>query len=176
VAQLCLVAFSQSDDISAVFLGHRSPRAPGADSWSAAEAFPAIGQNHYLTFSCYHRQSKLRTPAPRDLFIRALETVRQQYELVVYGFVVMPEHVHLLVGEPEKGELAQALQSLKQSVARRLAYAPRSPSGKRATTTTSASGTNASSPRSYATFIVTPSRADSWVALRIGRGRVSGTI
>jgi len=27
----------------------------------------------------------------------------------------------LLVGEPEKGQLAQALQSLKQSVARRLA-------------------------------------------------------
>jgi putative transposase len=33
----------------------------------------------------------------------------------------MPEHVHLLVGEPEKGQLAQALQSLKQSVAPRLA-------------------------------------------------------
>jgi putative transposase len=33
----------------------------------------------------------------------------------------MPEHVHLLVGEPENGQLAQALQSLKQSVARRLA-------------------------------------------------------
>ena len=33
----------------------------------------------------------------------------------------MPEHVHLLVGEPEKGEPAQVLQSLKQSVARRLA-------------------------------------------------------
>jgi putative transposase len=47
--------------------------------------------------------------------------VRQQYEFCVYGFVVMPEHVHLLVGEPEKCELAQALQSLKQSVARRLA-------------------------------------------------------
>ena len=47
--------------------------------------------------------------------------MRQQYELLVYGFVVMPEHVHLLVDEPEKGKLAQALQSLKQSVARRLA-------------------------------------------------------
>jgi len=33
----------------------------------------------------------------------------------------MPEHVHLLVSEPEKGRLAQALQSLKQSVARKLA-------------------------------------------------------
>ena len=47
--------------------------------------------------------------------------MRQKYELLVYGFVVMPEHVHLLVSEPAKGQLAQALQSLKQSVARTLA-------------------------------------------------------
>jgi len=33
----------------------------------------------------------------------------------------MPEHVHLLVSEPERGTLAQAMQSLKQGVARRLA-------------------------------------------------------
>ena len=39
----------------------------------------------------------------------------------MYGYVVMPEHVHLLVSEPERGTLAQAMQSLKQGVARRLA-------------------------------------------------------
>ena len=32
----------------------------------------------------------------------------------------MPEHVHLLISEPERATLAQALQALKQSVARRL--------------------------------------------------------
>jgi len=32
----------------------------------------------------------------------------------------MPEHVHLLVSEPQRGTLARALQALKQSVARRL--------------------------------------------------------
>jgi putative transposase len=41
--------------------------------------------------------------------------------LRVYGYVVMPEHVHLLVNEPERGCLSQMLQSLKQSVARTLA-------------------------------------------------------
>src|SRR2546427_1397912 len=39
----------------------------------------------------------------------------------VYGYVVMPEHAHLLVSEPERGSLARAMQSLKQGVARRLA-------------------------------------------------------
>ena len=33
----------------------------------------------------------------------------------------MPEHVHMLISEPERGTLAQAMQSLKQGVARRLA-------------------------------------------------------
>jgi putative transposase len=88
--------------------------------WSLKH-FQESGQLHYLTFSCYHRQPKLGTPAPRDLFVKRLETVRQQYGFFVYGFVVMPEHVHLLVSEPEKGRLGQALQSLKQSVARKLA-------------------------------------------------------
>jgi REP-associated tyrosine transposase len=46
--------------------------------------------------------------------------VRKQYEMCVYGYVVMPEHFHL-VSEPERGTLAQAMQSLKQGVARRLA-------------------------------------------------------
>jgi REP element-mobilizing transposase RayT len=39
----------------------------------------------------------------------------------VYGYVVMPEHVHMLVSEPERGTLAKAMQSLNQGVARRLA-------------------------------------------------------
>ncbi|HTC92164.1 MAG TPA: transposase [Terriglobales bacterium] len=37
------------------------------------------------------------------------------------GYVVMPEHVHLLVSEPEQALLSRAIQSLKQAVARRLA-------------------------------------------------------
>ena len=38
----------------------------------------------------------------------------------VYGYVVMPEHVHLLVSEPERATLADALKSMKQGVSRRL--------------------------------------------------------
>jgi putative transposase len=38
----------------------------------------------------------------------------------VYGFVVMPEHVHLLVSEPDRGSLASAVQSLKLALAKRV--------------------------------------------------------
>ena len=76
---------------------------------------------HFITFSCYRRQPKLSNPGAPSIFLSALERVRKSRRLCVYGYVVMPEHVHLLVNEPEVGTLADALQSLKQGVARRLA-------------------------------------------------------
>jgi len=54
-------------------------------------------------------------------FESALERVREKSGLCVYAHVVMPEHVHLLINEPENGTLAQAMQSLKQGVARKMA-------------------------------------------------------
>jgi REP element-mobilizing transposase RayT len=61
------------------------------------------------------------TPHSRACFESSWERVRQSYGLGIYGYVGMPEHVHLLLNEAERGCLAQRLQSLKQSVARTLA-------------------------------------------------------
>jgi len=78
-------------------------------------------QVHFLTFSCYHRRPSFLSTNACATFVSALERVRQHYDLCVYGYVVMPEHVHLLVNEPELSNLAQAIKSLKQGVARTLA-------------------------------------------------------
>jgi REP element-mobilizing transposase RayT len=56
----------------------------------------------------------------RNLFVKALGDVRKRYEFALVGFVVMPEHVHLLIGEPKKGNPSKVIQALKQSVSRRL--------------------------------------------------------
>ena len=82
--------------------------------------FQQTRQLHFLTFSCYNRQPKFGTAVSSATLESALEQVRKNYDLCVYGYVVMPEHVHMLVNEPERSTLAQAMQSLKQSVARRL--------------------------------------------------------
>ncbi len=89
--------------------------------------FQESRQLHFITFSCYRRKQKLRSPAARAVFERALEMARRRYKFCVFGYVVMPEHVHLLVSEPERGLLSQALQAIKQSVARRLALNGREP-------------------------------------------------
>ena len=74
---------------------------------------------HFLTFSCYQRRPWL-TPSRCDLFLEILERVRRRYRLVVLGYVVMPEHVHLLVTEPQRSTLSTAMQALKLGFIRRL--------------------------------------------------------
>ena len=87
---------------------------------SRLQRFQHSGHLHYITFTCYHRAPRLSSPAARDFFEHTLERVRRWYGFYIFGYVVMPEHVHLLLGEPERGELSLALQMLKQIVARKL--------------------------------------------------------
>jgi putative transposase len=75
---------------------------------------------HFITFSCHNREPLLGTPEARDVFERIFERVRRWYGFYVRGYVVMPEHVHLLISEPERAKLSTALQMLKQNVAREL--------------------------------------------------------
>jgi putative transposase len=56
--------------------------------------------------------------------VQALERTRARYRARVYGFVVMPEHVHLLISEPERGTIANVMQSLKIASARRAKQVP----------------------------------------------------
>jgi putative transposase len=71
---------------------------------------------HFISFTCFYRAAFLQTASARDMVVHTLERVR-----VWYGFyVVMPEHVHLLISEPGRGSLALALQMLKQIVSGKL--------------------------------------------------------
>ncbi len=69
---------------------------------------------HFITFSCYQRRKLLDSVAAREVFECQLERVRQWYGCYVTGYVVMPEHVHLLINEPERGRLSVVMQMLKQ--------------------------------------------------------------
>jgi putative transposase len=72
---------------------------------------------HFITSSCYRRRALLRTAVRRDLFLQTLEQVRLRYQFAVVGYVVMPEHFHLLISEPEKGDPSVVMQVLKQRFA-----------------------------------------------------------
>src|SRR5579859_3976276 len=75
---------------------------------------------HFITGSCYHRLPLLSSPRCRDRLLSILEQTRQRYRFVVVGYVVMPEHIHLLLTEPEIGTLSTVMQVLKQRTAHAL--------------------------------------------------------
>jgi putative transposase len=82
--------------------------------------YQQCGYLHFVTFSCYRRKPLLGTATACGIFERELEAMRVRYGLVVSGYVLMPEHVHLLVGEPCRSTLPVALQVLKQQTSRKL--------------------------------------------------------
>ncbi|HEX4022026.1 MAG TPA: transposase [Acidobacteriaceae bacterium] len=79
---------------------------------------------HFVTFSCHQRKTYLGSAAARCLFENSLETMRKRYGFSIAGYVVMPDHVHLLLSEPEKEPLAAALRAIKVSVTKQSRQRP----------------------------------------------------
>ncbi len=89
------------------------------------------GYLHFITTSCYQRRPLLGNPENRDLFLDVLERVRRRYRFVVVGYVVMPEHIHLLLSESERANPSVVMQAVKQGFSRRLLRRLRSASDSR---------------------------------------------
>jgi len=156
---------------------------------------------HFLTFSCYRRQPLFCSATRCDLFLEILERARRRYRLVVFGYVVMPEHVHLLLSEPQRATLSTAIQALSWvlSGVRKSMLTPgklpfpepalsgpkglakaarlrapqwfRTDSGRHGFTTLTF-GRSASESRSFATFIAIRSSAGWWSHPNSGVGAV----
>jgi len=66
---------------------------------------------HFLTCSCYHRQPWFSEP--RRARSWRFWNKRGSYLFVVVGYVVMPDHIHPLISEPEQGKPSTVVQVLK---------------------------------------------------------------
>ena len=87
------------------------------------------GHLHFIAFSCYRRLPLLKTARARDIFAKELARVRNETRFPLIGYVIMPEHVHLLIGEPQLGTPSTVLQKLKVRVAQKLRKRKRSVCG-----------------------------------------------
>ena len=78
------------------------------------------GHAHALTFSCYRRQPLLTSERIRGYIVDAVAKARQKHAFDVWAYVIMPEHLHLLIW-PRKDtySVSAMLKSIKQSVARK---------------------------------------------------------
>ncbi len=78
------------------------------------------GDLHFVTFSCYQRLPLLGTETARNVFVHELEKLRNEMGFRLIGYVVMPEHVRLLMSEPRIGTPSTVLQKLKLRVSLRM--------------------------------------------------------
>lgn len=65
------------------------------------------------------------TVRARNVFVQALGKIRERYKFRLVGYVVMSNHVHLLISEPPKRTPSDVLKVLKQRVSRDLRKAKR---------------------------------------------------
>jgi putative transposase len=82
--------------------------------------YQQTGHFHFITFSCYQRLPFLANPIAKQTFVEILETLRKRHSFYISGYVLMPEHVHLLLSEPPNITLASLLRILKGETSRRL--------------------------------------------------------
>jgi putative transposase len=87
---------------------------------SRLKRYQTEGTNHFITFSCYRRLPYLNTDHARTIFETELERLRDRHQFYVFGYVLMPEHVHLLISEPKLHKLATTLNVLKSETSKRL--------------------------------------------------------
>jgi putative transposase len=78
------------------------------------------GGLHFITWSCREREPLLGKSGRRDLLLKVLEQMRNRYRFGVVGYVVMPEHVHLLMSEPLIGNVSTVICAVKLGFTRRV--------------------------------------------------------
>ncbi len=68
-----------------------------ADHRKRVKSYNLPGHAHELTFSCFLRQPLLTKDRTRRWFVDALESARRRHQFDIWAYVIMPEHVHVLV-------------------------------------------------------------------------------
>ena len=72
-----------------------------------------LGTARFVTFSCYHRYPLLREEATIRILLEDVRRIREDYQIKIYGYVVMPEHVHLVLHPADGIRLGAVIGRLK---------------------------------------------------------------
>lgn len=73
---------------------------------------------HFITASTYRRARLFDSDRFRRRFIRTLAELRTEYEFKIIGYVLMPDHFHLLIWPSERANPSQIIQRLKERTAK----------------------------------------------------------
>lgn len=77
-----------------------------------------LGTARFLTFSCHRRQKLFNDEKVNAIFIRNLDRIRKKYDFKLLGYVLMPNHVHLVIYPRESLKIGKVIGELKSLSAR----------------------------------------------------------
>lgn len=80
---------------------------------SRLKRYHGFGHEHFVTFSCYQRLPYLNDDHSRTVFLETLEQLRLRHDFYVFGYVLMPDHIHLLLTPAEDVSIEKAMQYIK---------------------------------------------------------------
>ena len=88
--------------------------------YKRCKRFDIPGDAHELTFSCFRQYKLLARDRTRQWLIDALDRARARHGFDIWAYVIMPEHVHLLVyPRSEECRMSRVLTAIKWPVARK---------------------------------------------------------
>ena len=74
----------------------------------------------FVTFCCYHRQKLLTAPSVIETFLEALSNARDIHKFRLLGYVIMPEHVHLVIHPQMETKLGPLIGEIKSKSAAKI--------------------------------------------------------
>ncbi len=77
-----------------------------------------LGTARFITFTCYRRHQYLSHLFARQAMLNELAHMREKQSVKILGYVIMPEHVHLLLIPPDNTRLGGVIGRLKARSAR----------------------------------------------------------
>ncbi|MCE9553702.1 MAG: transposase [Planctomycetes bacterium] len=78
------------------------------------------GHAHSLTFSCFQQQQFLSRDRTRQWLVEAIDRARKKHQFHLWAYVIMPEHVHLLLWPTRPMyTISSILSSLKMPVTKK---------------------------------------------------------
>ncbi|MBU0984105.1 MAG: transposase [candidate division Zixibacteria bacterium] len=83
-----------------------------------------LGTARFVTFTCFRRHRYLTTQIARDIVLAGVSHLRSYRHIRILGWVVMPEHVHLVLMPPDGCALGDAIGRFKAWTSRKILSDP----------------------------------------------------
>ena len=80
----------------------------------ARQIFDIEGHAFFVTFSCYHDVPLLSRDRCKAIVLGQLENLSRRHEAGVVAYVIMPDHVHILLRPSTSGRLSLFVQQWKR--------------------------------------------------------------